>query len=269
MGTSLHRRILEDEGFAAIFAASSYSPSPVQRDQKIPSSEIVKQRAQALRNAPASIIVSGSVGPRYGYPIAEALKERKADTRLPALKPGLPNRESRKISNPALAIDGLWIDTSSITQIASLQLAKSLLEHQANQELRFKQNLSTGPLSVIAGGQIFAGYLMMINVTQGSDAQGIGLTSRSILSHLTNAMPTGAHFEDLRAGAIAKLSTQLASPQTATELMVDFRLMGARTPWIEQVIARMHNISSKDLETFLSKHASATHTFSVRWGPNQ
>lgn len=267
--TRFSRRLLEDEGFAAIFGGDAYRASPVQRNQNTLSAKIIQNRASEVALAAASVIVSGAIDLDYADAIAAALGARKTDSRKAAPKPRLPQRESKKVSSPALSIDGLWVDTSTVSPIAKLLLARALLEQEATRDLRFKRELSTRPMAVIAGGQVFASYLMMINVVRSQDAQAMGLAARSLLSQLGHGISSGQAFNDLRSGAIAKLALQLASPETAAELMVDFKLMGAKFDWIEKVIARMHSIDAEALKAFLSAHNSAEHTFSVRWGPSQ
>ena len=269
MGTTLNPRLLADEGFGAIFAASPFSPSPISRSYKAPSVSSVKARAAQINKAPARILVAGAIGPRYAYPIADALGQREPDKRQRLPKPSLPNRESRKVSNPAIAIDGLWIDTSSIAQIAKLYVAKAILEKEAIRELRFAKSISEKPLLVAAGGQLLASYLMTISAARGAEAQAIGLSSRSILSRLPKSVPASQAFETMKQGVVAKLNRQWATPETAVDLMFELSTLGVQSQWLPEITKQILSISEHDVRAFLVKHTTAENTFSVRWGPNQ
>jgi hypothetical protein len=269
MGTNLKQRVLADEGFGAIFSASGFSPSPVSRGYSAPTEAIIKSRAGEINQAPVSIVVSGAIGPRYAYPIAEALGARKQEDRMGSPRPPLPNRESRKVTNPAVAIDGLWIKTSSIADIAQLFVARTLLEDNAITELRFNKALIEKPIAVIASGQVFASYLMMINAAAGTQAQAIGLASRSILSQLGQSIPKSHALEDMKQGTIAHLNRKWATPHEAVELMIDLKMLGVRIAWLPAIVDRIQKVTAEELKTFLGEHATAANTFSVRWGPNQ
>ena len=269
MGTTLNPRLLADEGFGAIFASSPFSPSPISRSYEPPNIASVKQRAAQMNKAPARILVAGAIGPRYAFPIAEALGQRPADTRQRMPRPSLPNRESRKVSNPAIAIDGLWIDTSSIAQIAKLYIAQAILEREATKELRFIQGLNEKPLYVAAGGQISASYLMSISAARGIDAQAIGLASRSIMSRLPKSVPNAEALETIKQGTVAHLNRQWASPKSAVRLMYDLTMLGVESQWLPQIKKAILGVSEHELRAFLVSHVIAENTFSVRWGPNQ
>ena len=267
MGADLDRYAIEDLALGAMFPNGPYTTQPVDRKRPPPRLEEVNARLSEVASAPLVIVAAGGVRERYAEPIAKAAGRRSPDDRQWRPKPALPNRTSKSVNNPSIAIDGVWLRASSPKDFAMLAIGEALLRRRATQLLRLEQGAGAAPFAVIGGGRSPASYLLVISIGAGLASESMDLAGRTAISGLAEAISREQAFGDVRVQARAALLRRLATPDDAADAMADLAMARARADWLPAILQRIDDATEPEVRRFLDEITREDHTFSVRWGP--
>ena len=266
IAAEIDRHALEDLVLHAMFPNGPYTTAPVERRRPPPRLDEVNARLAEFAGAPLVIVAAGGMRERYVDPIAKAAGRRPSDSRQWRPKPALPNRTSRPMANPSVAIDGVWLRASSPQDFAMLSIAEALLTRRASRLLRIEGGAQSAPLAVIGGGRSPASYLVLITIGAGAAAGALDLAGRSAISALTD-VPRGAKLRDLAAEARAGIVRRLATADDAADLMAEYAMARARPSWVRTILQRLDEATEQEAKRFMVEISREDRMFSVRWGP--